>query len=152
MQRRTQGVVALGASAVLGVVAGVLISSTGPGREVTDPNTVPSQRGGAPSPSPSTATHRAAVPDAPTNSESAAPDTRSASPTPSEIDDNRGRGRGSGSGSDNSGSGSDNSGDNDSGDDGAGRVSRLRRFLASCGSSDAQGMTNGARTQGMAQV
>ncbi len=34
MPRRTQGIVALGASAVLGVVAGVLVTTTGPDRVV----------------------------------------------------------------------------------------------------------------------
>ena len=123
MQRRTQGVVALGASAVLGVVAGVLVVTTGPGRELDrpEPHAEPVQQRAASS-TPSSANNPAAVPGAPdTTPTPVPPTTRSASPTPTETD-NRGRGQGRG-GNDNSGSGSDNSGsgsgdDDDSGSDG----------------------------------
>ena len=123
MQRRTQGVVALGASAILGMVAGVLVSTTGPGREVTDPSATPSSS--SIEASPSSGTNPAAVPGAPTTTPSPDADPtptvrRSPAPTATETEDDRGRGRGrggdSGSDSDNSGPGSGD--DDDSGDDG----------------------------------
>ena len=108
MQRRTQGVVALGTSAVLGVLAGVLVATTGPDRVVTDPNVTP-----FPSSSTSTpADNPAAVPGVPATSTPPSPDPtarRAATPAPSETEDNRGRGRGRGGENDN-GSGDDSSG------------------------------------------
>jgi hypothetical protein len=114
MQRRTQGIVALGGSAVLGVVVGVLVVATGPDRVVTDPNPMPSQSGTTSTPLQSPANLPAAVPDAPTRTKSASPSPapmtgRPTAATPSETDDNRGRGRGRGQ-NDNGGSGHDNSG------------------------------------------
>ena len=97
MQRRTQGIVALGASAVLGVLAGVLVTVIGPGREVRDPNPTPVQSSAAATPSPSTADDPAAlrgVPSGTTSATSSASPTTRPSPTPGETDDNRGRGRG----------------------------------------------------------
>src|SRR5918997_536912 len=122
MQRRTQGIVALGASVVLGVLAGVLVTVIGPGREVRDRNPTPVQSSAAAPPSPSTADDPAAlrgVPSGTTSATSSASPTTRPSPTPalSETDDNRGRGRGRG-GDDNRGSGGDDDGANEGGDDG----------------------------------
>lgn len=120
MQGRTQGTVALGASVVMGVVAGVLVSTTGPGRDVTDPSATPSSS--SIEASPPAGTNPAAVASAPTTTPSPEPDPtptarRSPSPTATETEDNRGRGRGGDSGSDSDNSGPGN-GDDDSGDDG----------------------------------
>jgi len=92
--------VALGASAVLGVVAGVLVATTGPEGEVGDPSRTPTRSSASPMPSPSTVSNPAALRNAPSTTESATPSptptTRSATPTPGETDDNRGRGQGRG--------------------------------------------------------
>ena len=122
MHRRTQGIVALGASVALGVLAGVLVSTSVPGHEVSDPSATPSPSGVGPSPSSSTGNNPAAVAGAPSTTpslETTPTPTVRRSPSPTETEDDRGRERGRGGDSRSGGdSGGPGRNDDDSGDDG----------------------------------